>query len=209
MSVSALEQLCRGSFVFLKPEPTEIRRIIPQIDEMLPQPQKIYLQDESATPAIGFPIAQSRALEKLEERFLALLDAEIGAQVAYHTRSSFDSKAYARAWERYRSFLDQVLDNATVSSVGHRLRGHLLAVALGHGEPGPQRPAPAPAARPFGGRPGARRRRQVQGLSSSGSTGHDLTYDIAQRLAPEMEVGEDELFPAHPGTDARQRPDLH
>ena len=196
MSVSALEQLCRGSFVFLKPEPTEIRRVIPQIDEVLPQPQKIYLKDESATPLVGFPISIGRAQTKLQERFLAYLEAEIEVQVAFHTRASFDSKAYARTWESYRSLLDQVLDNATVSSVG---RDYVGTFWLQHSNL---------VSRAFSDIP--RRLRRDHSLVGR-EHGDDikykvyfkwidrvttLTYDIAQRLAPEMEVGEDELFPA-------------
>ncbi|MDA8017437.1 MAG: hypothetical protein MPN21_08295 [Thermoanaerobaculia bacterium] len=195
MSVSALDQLCRGSFAFLKPEPTEIRRVVPQIDEIVPQPQKIYLKDESATPLVGFPIAQGRTLEKLEQRFLAYVDAEIEVQVAYHTRASFDSKAYARIWESYRSFLDQVLDNATVSSVG---RDYVGVFWLHHSDTVCRAICDIPR--------GLRRDHSVVGREHGNDIKYKvyfkwidrittLTYDIAHRLAPEMEVGEDELFP--------------
>lgn len=195
MSVSALEQLCRGSFVFLKPEATEIRRIIPQIDEVVPQPQQIYLQDETATPLVGFPVAASRALAKLEERFLAYLDAEIEVQVAFHTRASFDSKAYARTWESYRSLLDQVLDNATVSSVG---RDYVGMFWLHHSGTVSQALSDVPRR--------LRRDHSVVGREHGDDVKYKvyfkwidrvttLTYDIANRLAPEMDVGEDELFP--------------
>lgn len=195
MSVSVLDQLCRGSFVFLKPDATEIRRVIPNADEALPHPQHVYLQDEAATPLVGFPLAQGRALEKLEQRFRDYVGVEIEAQVAYHARTAFDSKAYAKAWEGYRGYIDQILENATVSSVGRDYVGLFWLLHSGL------------VAQLFSDLPRRLRRdHSVVGREHGDDVKYKvyfkwidrvttLSYDIAHRLAPEMEVGEEALFP--------------
>lgn len=119
MSRSVLDHLSRGTFTFLRPDPAEIRRVIPQADHLLPVPQPIFLEDEEATPLVGFPILLSQNLRVLEEALTRYLEAEEQVQRAFFTRQPFDSKAYASRWERYRTLLERVLDNATRSGFGH------------------------------------------------------------------------------------------
>lgn len=195
MSVSVLEQLCRGTFLFLPSDPTEIRRVLPEIDEVLPSPSLIYLEDESATPLVGFPVLEGRALGKIADRFHAYLDAEIEAQVAYQTRSSFDSKAYARQWEVYRSILDQALENATVSSIGHDYVGifwlhHSLVVARALRDvPRRLRQDHATVAREHG--EAIKYKVYFKWIDRITTLG----YDIAHRLSPELQMEEDALYP--------------
>jgi hypothetical protein len=118
MSRSVLDHLSRGTFTFLRPDPAEIRRVIPQADYLLPEPQRIFLEDEEATPLIGFPILLSQNLRVLEEALIRYLEAEEQVQRSFFTRQPFDSKAYASCWERYRTLLERVLDNATRSGFG-------------------------------------------------------------------------------------------
>lgn len=119
MPRSVLDHLSRGTFTFLRPDPAEIRRVIPQAEQFLPEPQRIFLEDEEATPLVGFPILLSQNLRVLEEALTRYLEAEEQAQRAYFTRQPFDSKVYASTWERYRGLLERVLLNSTRSGFSH------------------------------------------------------------------------------------------
>ena len=118
MSRSVLDHLSRGIFTFLRPDPVEIRRVIPQAEILLPEPQRIFLEDQEATPRVGFPILVGQNLRGLEEALQQYFSAEVEAQRAYFTRQPFDSRAYAKRWERYKALLEQVLENALRSNSG-------------------------------------------------------------------------------------------
>jgi len=118
MAISVIEHLARGSFVFLRSDVSEIRRVIPRADEILPEPQTIYLEDEASTPLVGFPILLARSVARLHDLLSEFVRSEEDAQVAYIARAPFDSRAFAASWENYKALLSQVLENATVSSQG-------------------------------------------------------------------------------------------
>ena len=120
MVSSLLDHLAQGQFSFLVPEPSEIRRLFPHADQLLPNPQRIYLEDETAAPLIGYPILIGRGLQMLEQAAVDYLAAEEEAQVAYFTRQSFDSKGFAARWERYRTLLAKATENSAAMSFGNR-----------------------------------------------------------------------------------------
>jgi hypothetical protein len=196
MPISVIEHLARGSFVFLRSDPSEIRRVIPQADEILPEPQTIYLEDESSTPLLGFPVLVSRSLVRLNDLLSEFVRSEEEVQVAYVARTAFDSKAYAASWENYKVLLAQVLENATVSShaldyaslfwlhhslhlarnlleVPKRIRRKDLAIGRDHGD--------------------SIKYKIFQKWMDRVAA---LTYDLAHRLAEEMGEKEEQLFPA-------------
>lgn len=113
-----LEHLAHGRFNFL--DPSEIREVVPSADDLLPEPERIYLADEKASPLIGFPVMKSRALRVLEGSLGEYLQAEEESQFAARMRESFDTRAHGAKWDRYRSLLAQVLKSAIGSSFGAR-----------------------------------------------------------------------------------------
>ncbi|RMH21234.1 MAG: hypothetical protein D6696_06315 [Acidobacteria bacterium] len=196
MPSSLLEHLSRGLYSFLRPDPEEIRRVIPDAERVLPTPQSIFLEDESATPLIGFPVLRSRGLGALEEALERYLKSEEEAQIAYERRQGFDSQTYARRWERYRALLNQVTENVIAASQSQLYAGifwlmHSLMVARRLKE------IPRRIVRQdleFGRRRGdAIKYRVFLKLIDRVVT---LTYDVVHRLAAEVEEGEDALFPA-------------
>lgn len=195
MAISVIEHLARGSFVFLRPDVSEIRRVIPLADEILPEPQTIYLEDETSTPVLGFPILMSRSLSRLNDLLSEYIRCEEEAQVASFARTAFDSKAYATGWESYKALLGALLENATISSQALDYTSlfwlhHSLQVARNLLEV-PKR---------------IRRRDLNIGRDHGDSIKYKvfakwmdrvtaLTYDLAHRLAEEMGEPEEHLFP--------------
>ena len=118
MAPSVLEHLSQGNYNFLRPEPAEILRVVPAAEDRLPTPQDIFLEDETATPLTGFPILLSRPLKMLEATLGECLQAEEDIQFAFHNRETFDSRAYAAKWDRYRSMLGKISENLVGSSFG-------------------------------------------------------------------------------------------
>ncbi|MEE8525767.1 MAG: hypothetical protein V3T72_17655, partial [Thermoanaerobaculia bacterium] len=118
MSTSVIEHLSRGRFNFLVPEPEEIQALLPGAGDILPEPQRIFLEDEDAEPLFGFPILVAPKLKALEESLNTYLQVEERAQLAVHTRAPFDSREYAEGWDGYRTRLAKVLENVILASYG-------------------------------------------------------------------------------------------
>lgn len=118
MNPASLLQILPGPFNFLRPDPEEIRRLMPDFQRVLPIPRLIFLEDESATPFYGFPVLLSPGFRQLRTALAAYLDAEIALQIAGLRREAPDPKGHAQAWERYRALLSRSVDNATMSSYG-------------------------------------------------------------------------------------------
>ncbi|MEM8995640.1 MAG: hypothetical protein AAGF23_12715, partial [Acidobacteriota bacterium] len=113
-----VDHLCRGTYIFVRPEPADITRVIPDAENILPMPQKIFQKDEKTEPLIGLPILRSRPLDQLGKLFAEYLQAEEEAQAAAVTNTAFDSQALQTRWELYRAALTQTLENTLVSSIG-------------------------------------------------------------------------------------------
>ncbi len=133
MTITVIEHLTRGTYSFLRGDATEIRAVIPRLEEVLPRPQMIFLRDENEAPLLGFPILKSHKLGTLEKALEIFLEAELEAQCAVYLRQGFDSRAYAEKWEQYRVRLAQAMENVTVARHGGNYAGifwlhHSLAV---------------------------------------------------------------------------------
>ncbi|HYG61941.1 MAG TPA: hypothetical protein VEL74_05135 [Thermoanaerobaculia bacterium] len=121
MNPTSVLQLLQGPFNFLRQEPEEILRLMPDLQKALPTPRPIYLEDETAKPLLGFPVLLSEGMEALRQALRQYIAAEEAVQVAMVRRdTAFDRKAYNAAWERYRSLLSRAVENATTSSYGRQ-----------------------------------------------------------------------------------------
>lgn len=121
MNPTSVLQLLQGPFNFLRQEPEEILRLMPDLQKALPTPRPIFLEDESAKPLLGFPVLLSEGMEALRQALRQYIAAEEGVQVAMVRRdTAYDRKSYNACWERYRSLLSRAVENATTSSYGRQ-----------------------------------------------------------------------------------------
>ncbi len=195
-SSSVLEHLSKGIFTFLDPDAAHIRRLIPSAEDILPKPQRIFLEDEEATPLIGFPILLSPGLQLVDRALAEYLDAEIEAQSTFFTRQAFDSKLYSQRWERYRSVIATILQHATATGHGTDLAATFWLL---HSQAIVDRLQEIP------------RTLRRQDLNLGRDHGDAIKYkvffkwidrvvalnfDVAQRLAEEFQKDESELFPS-------------
>ncbi|HEX4966795.1 MAG TPA: hypothetical protein VF173_38650, partial [Thermoanaerobaculia bacterium] len=120
MNPTSLLQMLPGPFNFLRPDPDEVRRLVPDLQRLLPQPRPIFLEDEMATPLQGFPISLSRGMLELRAALSGYVQAEESVQMAGLKREAHDPRVHAQAWERYVALLSQAVENATISSYGRQ-----------------------------------------------------------------------------------------
>jgi len=184
-----------GPFNFLRPEPDEVRRLIPDLQRLLPQPRPIFLEDENATPLQGFPISLSRGMLELRAALREYVLAEEAVQVAGLRREGHDVRAHTLAWERYVALLSRALENATISSYGRQYPAvfwlfHSLDVARLLKEV-PKRMLRRDTE--LGRRHGDAVKYRIfdRFLDRVLAT----SYDLVQRLAGTTEEAEEELFP--------------
>jgi hypothetical protein len=120
MNPTSLLQMLQGPFNFLRPDPEELRRVMPDLGRVLPMPRPIFLEDESATPLQGFPILLSPGMRELRDSLAGYIGAEEALQMAGLRRGGHDVKAHTQAWERYIETLSRAVENATISSYGRQ-----------------------------------------------------------------------------------------
>ena len=65
MNAMSFLQILQGPFNFLRPDADEVRRLMPDLQRVLPMPRPVFLEDESATPLQGFPILLSPGAHEL------------------------------------------------------------------------------------------------------------------------------------------------
>src|SRR3954463_3572240 len=118
MNPTSFLQLLQGPFNFFRPDPEEVRRLMPDPRRVLPIPRPIFLEDETATPLQGFPVLLSPGLGELRSTLADFIAAEEAVQVAALRREGHDVKAHNLAWERYVAHLSRAVENATISSYG-------------------------------------------------------------------------------------------
>lgn len=194
MAHSLLEHLAHGRFNFL--DPGEIRQIIPSAEERLPEPEKIYLEDETASPLVGFPVMVSRALKMLEGALGEYLQAEEESQFAARVREGFDTRAHAAKWERYRGLLAKVLRHAIGSSFGARypdifwLYHSQFVASYFRGVPKRMLRKDLSVGREFGDE------LKYRVFTRWIDRVIEATYDVVNQLAKEFGDEEDELFPS-------------
>jgi len=88
--------------------------------EALPLPQRIFLEEEEATPLEGFPVFNSPGAQDLRQALERFILAEEELQVAVVRRRRFERKDHGDAWQSYRRLLRRAVENATLSSYGRR-----------------------------------------------------------------------------------------
>lgn len=195
MNPSSFLQMLQGPFNFLRPDPEEVRHLMPDFQRVLPMPRPIFLEDENATPLYGFPVLLSPGMLELRTALSNCIAAEESVQVAGLRRAAHDVNAYTQAWDRYVALLSRAVENATLSSYG---RQYPAIFWLQHS---------LDVARLLKDVP----RRVVRRDSELGRRHGDaikyrildryldriliLSYDLVQRLAGATEETEEELFP--------------
>ncbi|MDQ1347333.1 MAG: Guanylate cyclase protein [Acidobacteriota bacterium] len=190
----ALQQLS-GPFNFLGRSSEELRRLVPDAEQILPAQQKIFQEDETATPLIGYPVLLTPELAALDRAFDGYLAQEEEVEYATLQRIAFDSSAFGGAWERYRLLLTRATENSITASYGRSFPGifwlyHSGAIARGFKET-------------------TKRllRRDLVWAKSNGDEFRyrvyhraldrlsNLTYDLVNRLSTDTEEVEQQIFP--------------
>ncbi len=118
MNTSSLPKQLPGPFVFLDPVPAEVGEIRAVQENALPQARKIFLEDEDATPLVGFPVLVSSRLMALERALEDYILLEERAQADIARKRSFDPRAYNDAWEAYARLLSSATEYTILSSYG-------------------------------------------------------------------------------------------
>jgi hypothetical protein len=191
-----LLHLLTGPFNFLVRTPEEIRRVVPDFEKSLPQPQKIFLEDEESTPLAGFPILASRELTSLEQSLEQYVAQEEEVELAVQQRAAFDSSAFQGAWESYRLLLVRAMENVTTASYGRHFPTifwlwHSFAMARTFKET-PKRLLRRDLT--FGREHGDELKYRVYHKVMDRVMG--LTYDLVQRLSSDTEEIEEQIFPS-------------
>lgn len=191
-----LIQLLTGPFNFLVRTPEEVRRLVPDADRSLPQPQKIFLEDETATPLVGFPVLASRELAALEQALEQYIGQEEEVELAVQQRSAFDSSAFQGAWEGYRLLLVRAMENVTTASYGRHYPTifwlwHSLAMARIFKETSKRL---LRRDLTFGRDHGDELKYRVYHKVMDRVMG--LTYEMVQRLTSDTEEVEEQVFPS-------------
>jgi hypothetical protein len=118
MNPSSLLPLLTGPFNFLRRDPEEVARLMPDLQRALPAPQPVFLEDEAATPLRGFPVLLSEGMLELAAALRHYVHCEEAVQLAIQRRDTYDRKLYNTAWEGYRALLSRAVENATISNYG-------------------------------------------------------------------------------------------
>lgn len=196
MTPTTLRRLFPGNFSFFRVDPEDLRLAVPDATDVLPQPQRIFLESEEATPLLGFPVLINETSTALRDALEGYLEAEARRQVAAAKREPLDLKLYQAAWQRYQVLLERCTENAVRSSFGRRLPSifwlyHSIAVSRLFKEM-PQRVRRLDLA--VGRELGDPIRFKVYDRFLDRVL--SLTYDVVHRIAEEAEEKEQELFPA-------------
>jgi hypothetical protein len=189
-------QLLSGPLNFLHRDPEEVRRVLPEAERSLPPLQRIYLDDEAATPLVGFPVLATSELAALDRAFEAYVVQEEEVELAVLQRASFDAQAFQGAWESYRLLLMRAAENVTTASYG---RSFPAIFWLWHS---------GTMARALKETPKRYLRRDLTAGRDWGDTLKyrvfqkvidrltNLNYELVQRLSSDTEEDEEQLFPA-------------
>ena len=118
MNPSSLLPLLTGPFNFLRRDPEELARLMPDLQRALPAPQPVFLEDEAATPRRGFPVLLSEGMLELAAALRHYVHCEETVQLAIQRRDTYDRKLYNTAWDSYRALLSRAVENATISNYG-------------------------------------------------------------------------------------------
>ncbi len=195
MHPTALERLLHGPSHFLRRDPEELMRVLPDADQVLPHPQRIFLEDELATPLVGFPVLVGDGTEAFRHALFEYLDAEVKVQLQILRGNPVEPRPRDRAWQIYSSLLVRITENATRSSYSPRYASilwlyHSQAVASHFRElPALVRRCDLEIGREHGDR------LKYTLLERYLDRTLALVYDTVHRIAEEADESENELFP--------------
>ncbi len=195
MNALGFLQLLPGPFNFLRIDADELRRLAPDYERTLPIPRPVFLEDEAATPVLGFAVAASDRMEMLRAALRHFLAAEEAVQISVLSREPLDRKIHTQAWDRYRSLLSRALENAIISSFGRHFPSafwlhHSLDIARFLKET-PRRVLRQDSE--LGRRYGDQIRYRV--LDRYLDRVLQISYEVVQKVAAATEEVEEELFP--------------
>ena len=88
--------------------------LFPRSEAVLPQPYKIFFVEETQTPTVGFPVAETAALKELDAKLDRWLNEEIAAQMQ---RSSGAKEKAQLALGAYLGPLFKLAENAMMSNL--------------------------------------------------------------------------------------------
>ena len=180
---------------FLVPDPRDLQEAFAAAVALLPPLQRIFLEDESATPLLGFPVLETAELNALEAALETFILSEERVQIAQIERDSFDPSEHEEAWRSYRDLLVLATENASLSSFGRSYPEilwlvHSTAVARAI-EGIPKRVIQASTA--VGREHGPAIKYRV--LNRWFDRVLKVTYDTIQKLAEDTGEPEEQLFP--------------
>lgn len=114
---SILSRLGERAF-FLHPSETELGRLLPRYERLLPMPQPIYLEGEMPTAMRGMMVVESAELSDLDRTLEDALEVEALAQLALHRRKSFDVDRHKLVWKSYMDLLSRACQSIASSAYG-------------------------------------------------------------------------------------------
>ena len=109
-------RLLRGPFSFLRLDRQEIESIMPRAPEILPQPHRIFLDKEKATPLVGFAVLHNPKVQELRESLAEYIHAEEKVQTAQLRGVLFDARNYNQCWDRYKELVTEASENCMRST---------------------------------------------------------------------------------------------
>ncbi len=98
MRVTKLERLFLTSRTFLLPGPEDFRRFIGEEMGELPFPQRVFLEDEEATPVLGFPVLQTAQTAELRAELESTVRAEMELEAAMAKGEDLGLRRRKAAW---------------------------------------------------------------------------------------------------------------
>jgi hypothetical protein len=195
MRPTALERLVHGTRHFLCGDAEELLRVLPDAELLLPRAQRVFLEDELATPLVGFPVLVGEGTEAFRHALEEYLGAEIKVQSQVLRGAPVEPKPRDRAWDIYAALLSRITENAARSTYSRRYTSilwlyHSQAVATCFRElPLRVRRLDLELGRGHGDR------LKYELLERYLERVLALTYDTIHRIADEAEEAESELFP--------------
>lgn len=196
MSDSTLLRHLRLPGSFLLDEPGDVAAALGESTGDPPLPQRVFLEDEEATPVLGYPVLLNEQSTALRSALDSYVREESAAELERILGLKPDRRRAEVAWSQYRALLADATTNAVSSSFG---RGFPSVFWLYHS---------IAVSRVFKQLPGEVTRRDLDlGKQHGGAIKYrvffryldqvlSLTYDIVQQAAASTEDKEDEVFPS-------------
>lgn len=189
-------RLLRGPFSFLRLDQKEVEQIMPRAPEILPEPHRIFLEKERATPLVGFAVLQNPKIQELRKSLAEYIHAEEQVQISQLRGTLFDARDYNLSWNRYKDLLTEATENCMRSTHGLRNSSifwlfHSLAISRLFKEmPRSLLRIDSAMARDYGDQ------LKYRVFHSFLHKLLELSYEIAHRVAAEASDDERNVFPA-------------